>query len=176
MERHAAGPLGDQGQHDVAAVAVGEPLAGRELRRVAVEHGEVLLGGHQLVHRHRQQVVGDVELSVLVEVVADPRPVRQQVLDGDGVVDQRQVIAEHATGPSSSSRSAPSSIRLTTASAVSAFRAAGDREPGIDPVRDAVCAAGQAVRLGEVGLATKVHPHYAGETGAGGERVDLGQS
>jgi hypothetical protein len=39
-----------------------------------------------------------------------------------------------------------------------------------------VCAGGQAVRLGEDGLAAKVHPHYAGETSAGGERVDLGQS
>ena len=33
----AAHALGDQGQHDVAAVAVGESLAGGKLRRVAVE-------------------------------------------------------------------------------------------------------------------------------------------
>ena len=63
VERHPTHPLGDQRQHDVAAVAVGEALAGRELRRVSVEHGEELLGGRELVHRDRQHVVGDVEIG-----------------------------------------------------------------------------------------------------------------
>ena len=40
VERRAARPLGDQREHDVAAVAVGEPLVGRELGRVPVEHRE----------------------------------------------------------------------------------------------------------------------------------------
>ena len=61
VERHAARPLGDQGQHDEAAVAVREPLAGREHGRVAVEHGEVLLGRRELVHGNRHHVVGDLD-------------------------------------------------------------------------------------------------------------------
>jgi hypothetical protein len=34
-------------------------------------------------------------LVLLVEVVADPRPVRQQVLDGDVAADQWEIGAEH---------------------------------------------------------------------------------
>lgn len=45
VERHPARALGDQREHDVPAVVVGEPLARRRHRLVAVDHGEVLLGG-----------------------------------------------------------------------------------------------------------------------------------
>ena len=77
VEGDAARPLGDQGEHDVAAVAVGEPLAGRELGRVAAEHGEVVLRLHELVDGDGHQVGGEVEVFLLVEVVADARPVRR---------------------------------------------------------------------------------------------------
>jgi hypothetical protein len=36
-------------------------------------------------------VVGDRARDVLVQVIADPGAMGQQVLNGDGVVDQRQV-------------------------------------------------------------------------------------
>jgi hypothetical protein len=39
-------------------------------------------------------VVVDVVAGALVEVVTDARPVTQEVLHGDAIVDQRQVVAE----------------------------------------------------------------------------------
>ena len=98
MEAHATRAFGQQREHDVAAVVVGEPLAGGEHGRVPVQHRQVLLGRRQLVHRHRHHVVGDVADGVLVEVVADPGTVGQQVLDGDVVGDQGQVVAEQRAG------------------------------------------------------------------------------
>ena len=98
VERRAARPLRDQREHDEAAVAVGELLAGRELGREPVEHGEELLGRRELLHRHRHHVVAQLALLVLVEVVADPRPVGQELLDGHPVVDEREVGAEHRAG------------------------------------------------------------------------------
>ena len=44
------------------------------------------------MHRHPDHVVGDVAQRRLVEVVADARAVGEQVLDGHGIVDQRQVV------------------------------------------------------------------------------------
>ena len=90
-------PLRDQGEHDVAAVAVGEALAGRELLRVPVEDVEIRLGRRELLRRDGQQVVREVQIELLVEVVADPRPVREQVLDRDALVDEREIGAEDRT-------------------------------------------------------------------------------
>ena len=59
VERRAARPFRDQREHDEPAVAVGEPLARREHRRVARRGREVLLGRGQLVDRDRHHVVGD---------------------------------------------------------------------------------------------------------------------
>ena len=84
--------LGDQRQHDVAAVAVREALVGCELRRMPVENGDVLLGGRELVHGDGHQVVVDVEVALLVEVVTDPRAMGEQMLDGDVVADERKVV------------------------------------------------------------------------------------
>ena len=100
MERHSRGPLGEQGQHHVSAVAVVEPLTGLVLHRVTVQHGEELLGGRQLVDRHGHDVVVVVVQFVLVEVVADAGAVSEELLDGDAVVDQRQVVRRAATGRS----------------------------------------------------------------------------
>ena len=131
VEGHAARALGDEREHDVAAVAVREALAGSELRRVPVEDGEVLLRRRELVHGDRHQVVGDVDVAVLVQVVADARAVREQVLDGHVVADEREIVAEQERAVVERSRT-PSSIRLTTASAVRPFVAARDREPRVD--------------------------------------------
>jgi len=67
----------DQREHHVAAVAVGEAFAGRELRLQPAEHLEVLLRGPELMGRDGQHVVDGVSLELLVEVVADARAVRQ---------------------------------------------------------------------------------------------------
>jgi hypothetical protein len=76
VEGNAARPLGNQREHDVAAVAVGEPLARWEGGAVAVEDDEVLLGRRELVHWNRHQILGDLVICVLVEVVTDARSVR----------------------------------------------------------------------------------------------------
>ena len=44
------------------------------------EHGQVGLGAGELVRRHREHVVGDLVPVLLIEVVADAGPVRQQML------------------------------------------------------------------------------------------------
>ena len=90
--------FGNERQHDVAGVAVREALTGRVLARVAVEHREVVLGGRELVHWYRHHVLLDLESGFLVEVVADARPVRQEVLDRHAVVDHRQIAAEDGAG------------------------------------------------------------------------------
>ena len=94
VEGRAGRPLGQEGEEHEPAVAVREVGAGLELRGVAVEHGEEVLGGGQLVHGDGQHVVGDVALLVLVEVVADAGPVAEELLDGHAVVHQREVVAE----------------------------------------------------------------------------------
>ena len=137
VERHPTHPLGDQRQHDVAAVAVGEAFAGRELRRVAIEYGEVLLGRRELVHGNRQQVVGEVEILLLVQVVADARPMGEEVLDGHLVVDQRQVAAEHRTGRGRRAR-ATLLDQADDGQRRQALRAARGREAGVDLVGDLV--------------------------------------
>ena len=96
VERHAARAFGDEREHHVAAVAVREPLARRELLREAVQRPHERLGLGELVHRHGQDVVVDLPLALLVEVVADPRRVAEQLLDRHRVVDQRQVVVQDA--------------------------------------------------------------------------------
>ena len=98
VEVHAARAFGEQCEHHVAAVVVGEPFAGRGHGLVPVQDRQVLLGRRELVHRHRHHVVGDVADGGLVEVVADPGAVRQQVLDRHVVGDQGQVLAEQRAG------------------------------------------------------------------------------
>ena len=90
----AARALGEEREHDVPTVVVGEALARGEHAREAVEHRQVLLGRGKPVHGHGHHVRRDVVERVLVEVVADPRPVGEQVLDGHVAGDQRQVAAQ----------------------------------------------------------------------------------
>jgi hypothetical protein len=75
VERRARRALRDQREHDVAAVAVREPVARGELARVSVEHPEALFGGVELVDGDGEDVVGDRAVDFLVEVVADARSV-----------------------------------------------------------------------------------------------------
>jgi hypothetical protein len=144
VEGHAARSLGDQREHHVAAVVVREPLAGCETAGVAVEHHEVLLRRRELLHGNRHHVVRCFE-GVLVEVVADAGPVRQQVFDGDGVVDQREIRAQHGARRGRQIERA----RLDQAhdrERREALRAARDAEPSIGRVRDPVRAIGEPVR------------------------------
>jgi hypothetical protein len=94
MKRFAARTLGDQREHDEAAVAVRELLACGELRRMPVEYFEVLLGRRELLHRDRQHVRVAVEVDLLVEIVADPRTVRQEMLDRYVIADEREIVGE----------------------------------------------------------------------------------
>jgi hypothetical protein len=59
-------------RNDVAAVAIGEAFPGCELLRVPIEDVEIGLGRREPLRRDGQQVVRQVQLEVLVEVVADP--------------------------------------------------------------------------------------------------------
>ena len=63
VERRTRCPLRNQGEHDEAAVAVGEALAGRELLRVPVEDVEICLGRGELLRRDGQQVLRQVQIQ-----------------------------------------------------------------------------------------------------------------
>jgi hypothetical protein len=97
MEADTGCPLGDQGEHDIATIAVGELLARGKLGRVSSEHPQILLGGRELMNRDSQHIVGGRETGFLVEIVTDARSVCQQLLDRHLVVDQRQVFPEDRT-------------------------------------------------------------------------------
>ena len=114
------------------------------------------------MHRDRQHVVGDVPVVVLVEVVPDPGPVREQVLNGDGVLDQRQVRAEQAP----SGRAPLEQPLLDQAhhgQGGHALHRAGDGELGLWRVEDSVRAVGQPEGLHQLGPATAVHAYGPGE-------------
>jgi len=98
LVRRTAGSLDKKGEDDVPAVAVGELLPGRERGLVPIEDGQKVLGRDQLLHRHRQDVVGDLQVAVLVEVVADAGSVAEQVFDRHRIVDQWEVSAEQRAG------------------------------------------------------------------------------
>ena len=145
MEGHTADALGDERQHDVAAVGVREALVGCELARVAVEHCEVVLGGRKLVYGDRHDVIADLPSGLLVEVVADARPVRQELLDRHAVVDQGQIAAEH--GPSRCRKlEHPFLDQAHGGDRREALRPARDREARFDLVRDFEAAMREAVR------------------------------
>jgi hypothetical protein len=171
VESNAADPLGDQREHDIPAVAIGEPLARGELGGVPAEHGQVVLGGRQVLRRHREQVVGDVVAGLLVEVVADARPVGQQVLDGNVVADEREIFAEYrARGRGHGQRVVVD--QADHGERGEPFGPAGDGEPGANRVRYLAGAVSQAICLGEFGLTAAVHGHDTGESVLISNRVD----
>ncbi len=71
------------------------------------------------------------------------------------------------------SSSVPSSMRLTTASAVNPFSAARDPELRVDLVRDLVAAVGEAVRLREDDVAAAIDPDDAREARFRDDRVEI---
>ena len=139
MEWHARDPLGDQRKHDVAAVAVAEALTRGELHLVPSQGYKVLLGRGQFVDRHWHQVVVPVGLGLLVEVVADARAVREQLLDGHLVVDQRQIRAKHRTRTRREGER-PVLNQGHDCQCGQPFRAARDRKARLHGIRDHVAA------------------------------------
>jgi len=171
VESNAADPLGDQREDDVAAIAVAEPLASRELGRMPVEHRQVLLGCGKILGRHGEHIVGDLVAGLLIKVVTDTRPVRQQMLDRDVTADEREIPAQHRTR----GRRHAQRIVLDQADhrqCGQPFGSAGDREPGTDRVRYLVCPVSEPVRPDELDLTAAVHGHDASEPIPGGNRVD----
>ena len=169
-ERGSRDALGDQREHDVRLVVVREALAGRELHRVAVEDLEVRLDPVEPVHGDRQDVFGDRTVDLLVEEVADPRPVREQLLDRHGVVDQWQVRAEdRARGRREVERALLDERH--DGQRGQALGAARDREPRLDGVRDPVGAVGEPVRARDP-IAVAIDADDAGETRLRRDAID----
>ncbi len=172
MEGNAARPLGDESEHDEAAVAVREALVRRELRRIAVESGEVLLGCRELVHRHRHDVVVDVVIAVLVEVVADSGSMSEQVLHGHVVADQREVGAEQRA---SRCRELEHAVldEAHDSESRQPLHPTRDCEPRVHLVPDLVAAVRETERLRQDHLVRAIDPDDAGERDLGRELVEL---
>src|SRR5262249_54540009 len=115
--------------------------------------------------------VGDLVPGLLVEVIADTRPVRQQMLDRDVTADEREIPAQHrARGRRQAQRAVVDQADHRQRG--QPLRAAGDREPGVGRVRYLMCAVSEPVRLDELGLAAAVHGHDAREAILVGNQVD----
>src|SRR4029434_1786062 len=118
------------------------------------------------VDRHRQQVVRDVEVGLLVDVVTDTRPVREQVLDRDVGADEGKIVTQYR--PSGGGQVEPALLdEGRDAERGQALGPAGDREPGVDRVRNPARPVREAVRLGQLDGAAAVHPYHSGEPGVG---------
>ena len=104
----------------------------------------------------------EVHLLGLVEVVADPGPVRQQVLDRHGVVDEGQVVAEQLARPGVEGEHAVLD-EAHHGQRGEPLGAAGHPHAGVGGEPDAVGAVGEAVRVHERLLAGPVDPDDPGE-------------
>jgi hypothetical protein len=172
VEGDATRPSGDERENHEAAVGVREALPGRELRREPVEDSEICLGRVELVHGHCQQVGVEVELLLLVDVVADPRAVREQVLDRHVVADEREVVAEErAGGGRELERAVLDEAHDRERS--EALRAAREPEAGVEPVRDRVPTVREAPGASEYDLVPAVDTDDAREARLGGDRIQL---
>jgi hypothetical protein len=123
------------------------------------------------VHRHRHHVVGHVGYRVLIEIVPDARAVREQVLDGDVVADQRQIGAEQR--PSGRARLEHAAFDQThDDQRGEALRGAGRRELSVEGGGDAMSAVGEPVRPRHLGSTRAVHPHHPREPRTTGDLVE----
>jgi hypothetical protein len=171
VEGNPADSLGDQREDRVSAVAVGEPFAGRELGRVPPEHRQVLLSCRKILRWRREHVVGELVVGVLIEVVTDARPVRQQVLDRHVLAYERQVCAQHRARGGGQAQHAIAD-QADHRGRGQPLRSAGDREPGVDGIRYPARAVSQAIRLGELDHTATVDRDHASESALLGKRVD----
>ena len=108
------------------------------------------------MNRDGEYMVGDRALDLLVEVVADARSMREQVLDCDPVVDQRQVVAEQGTGGRGEVER-PVMHEAHHGQGGEALGSARGPEPGVDGVRDLERAVCEAERLGEQYVVASIH-------------------
>ena len=75
------------------------------------------------MHRNVEHVIGGVR-GLLVEVITNPGPVREKMLDADLITDQRKIIPEDAAGrrtritPENPDATASSVTRLTTSAMI----------------------------------------------------------
>ncbi len=163
MERYARDTLCNQRKHHETAVAVDEPFAGRKGHRVPVEHGEVLLGRRELMHGNRHHVVGPIGHCVLVEVVADARAMREKLLDGDGVIDQCEVVAEHGSRRRVEAEFAAVD-HAHHGERGEALGTAGRRELGSNGIGYAERPLSHSTGLFDGNCSFQVNPHHAGQT------------
>ena len=166
--------LGEQSEQHESGVVVGEPLARRALLGVAREDGQEVLGVLEGVDGHLQDVVGDLAL-VLIQVVADPGGVGEQVADRHGVIDQRQIDSQHrAHGAVEGQR--PLVDQRADDQGGEALGDAGDTQAVPARHRDLLRTIGQAEALLEHGGATVVHSDHAAEGAVrGGDVESLGE-
>ena len=168
----AACPFRQEREDDKPAVVVPKHGARRITHRVSVQHRQKPVGRVEEMERLRHRIVGDRSEQVLVQVVADPRSVREQLLDGDVIVDQRQIAAEQpARGHVQGERAGFHQAHHRHGS--EALAATGDRDPRRRRHRDREASVGQTVGRLENDAVAGVDTDDAGEPGVGGEPVKL---
>jgi len=109
------------------------------------------------VHRRRQHVVGDFQVAVLVEVVADAGSVAEQVFDRDRVVDQWQISAEQQAGRHVE-REGTVLHECHRGQRGECLGATGHSKASVDGVGDRLPAVREAVGLGQLDFRAPVHP------------------
>jgi hypothetical protein len=121
--------------------------------------------------RDLHDVIGDRSVEILVEVIADPRTVREQVLDGHAVVDQWQVADEHRAG-GRRQREASLLDQAHDREGREPLGPARDAEPRVDRVRDTEPSMREPVGPGDQNVLASVDAHHAREPGLRGDPVD----
>lgn len=120
---------------------------------------------------HREHIVGDRVVGLLVEVVTDARSVSQQLLDRHLVIDQWQVLGQQRT-------SGGGWLELAFLDQAhhrqggQPLGAAGNRELGVDRVGDEAAAMRETVCLGQLDTVSAVDADHAGEPCVGSESID----
>ena len=114
------------------------------------------------MYRNRDGVAGHVVEPVLVEVVADAGPVREQMLHGDVVGDLGQVVAKERPGGGRQVEPALLHERHHGQRG-EPLRGTGGPELRIDGVGHPIRTIGVPIGLGDLGPAAPVDPHHAGE-------------
>jgi hypothetical protein len=138
---------------------------------VPVQQGNELLGRRELVDRDRHHVVADVVDGGFIKVIANPGPMRQQVLDRHVVGDQGQVFTEPRAGRRAELER--STLHETHhRQCGQALRSTRGREQRLDRVGDAVRSIGEPIRLAQLDVARAVDADHPGESAALGFSVD----
>jgi hypothetical protein len=139
---------------------------------MAVENGEEVLGRRELVHGDGHHVVGDLAACILVQVVADPRAVPEEVLDGHVLRHQGEVVAEE--GPRRRvEREVAVLDQADDGEGRHALHPTRNREVRVWAVRDVVRSIREAVRRLDEELAVAVHAYDPGERGRRRDSIEI---